>query len=467
MPNNAAYSSKYETLLAVGQLGGWEYNVLTQELWCNTYYFEMLGRKDQVTADWACYSIKEVWENWLHPEDLAKAKEYFADFILNPEKDYAQQLRMLHANGEWVTILSRALAMRNELGDLNGMIIGTHLDITENKQLSDNFTITQKEYEKSKKQVVKDNALINASYNLDLVEQRLILLAIVEARESGKGINANDPLEVHAEGYINQFGVARQTAYQALKDACKDLFARQFSYQEKRERGRANITSRWVSQIAYIDETATVEVIFAPAVVPLITRLEKQFSKYDIEQISSLSSAYAVRLYELLICWRTTGKTPVIDLTEFRKRIGVLDTEYQRMDVFKRGVLELALKQVNEHTDITATYEQHKKGRVITGFSFKFKQKKPKQAEIATETPKTATNDLDTIKPLTEPQIAKYSMILCKLGSISDLSNFPDYPTFANWIGNILRSPEKADEQTAKRIFTALKTETDYGKKNV
>ena len=36
------------------------------------------------------------------------------------------------------------------------------------------------------KLVVKDNALMNASYNLDLVEQRLILLAIVEARESGK-----------------------------------------------------------------------------------------------------------------------------------------------------------------------------------------------------------------------------------------------------------------------------------------
>ena len=52
----------------------------------------------------------------------------------------------------------------------------------------------------------------------------------------------------------------------------------------------------------------------------------------------------------------------------------MLDTEYQRMDVFKRGVLELALKQINEHTDITATYE-HTKGRLITGFSFKFKQK--------------------------------------------------------------------------------------------
>ena len=242
--------------------------------------------------------------------------------------------------------------------------------------------------------IVKDNALMNASYNLDLVEQRLILLAILEARESGKGINANDPLTVHAESYINQFGVARQTAYQAQKMPAKIYLPVNSAIKKKRERGRANITSRWVSQIAYIDETATVEVI-SPAVVPLITRLEEQFSKYDIEQISSLSSAYAVRLYELLICWRTTGKTPVLDLTEFRKRIGVLDTEYQRMDVFKRGVLELALKQINEHTDITATYEQHKKGRVITGFSFKFKQKK----KTKPETPKN--NDSGVSKPKT------------------------------------------------------------------
>ena len=243
--------------------------------------------------------------------------------------------------------------------------------------------------------IVKDNALMNASYNLALVEQRLILLAILEARESGKGINANDPLTVHAESYINQFNVERHTAYQALKDACKDLFARQFSYQEKRERGRANITSRWVSQIAYIDETATVEVIFAPAVVPLITRLEEQFTQYDIEQISGLSSAYAVRLYELLICWRTTGKTPVLDLTEFRKRLGVLDTEYTRTDNLKMRVIEQSLKQINKHTDITASYEQHKKGRTITGFSFKFKQKKKTEPE----TPKN--NDSGVSKPKT------------------------------------------------------------------
>ena len=97
------------------------------------------------------------------------------------------------------------------------------------------------------KLVVKRQCLMNASYNLDLVEQRLILLAIIEARESGKGINANDPLTVHAESYINQFGVHRVTAYQALKDACDNLFARQFSYQSKVKKGNIqNHRSRWV-----------------------------------------------------------------------------------------------------------------------------------------------------------------------------------------------------------------------------
>ena len=50
-----------------------------------------------------------------------------------------------------------------------------------------------------------------------------------------------------------------------------------------------NMTSRWISQIGYTENEATVQLVFAPAVVPLITRLEEQFTKYDIEQISSLS----------------------------------------------------------------------------------------------------------------------------------------------------------------------------------
>ena len=288
--------------------------------------------------------------------------------------------------------------------------------------------------------VVKDNALINASYNLDLVEQRLILLAIVEARGSGRGINANDPLEVHAESYVNQFNVARQTAYQALKDACKDLFARQFSYQEVNKRGNIeNVLSRWVSEIRYIDDEATVKLIFAPAIVPLITRLEEQFTKYELQQISDLSSAYAVRLYELLIAWRSTGQTPVIELAEFRQKIGVLDDEYTRMGNFNDRVLNLAIAQVNEHTDINVKYAQHKKGRNISGFSFIFKQKK-------VITSKTSTS-LELFSKMTDAQRHLFANKLSELPDMNKYSQGTEsYPQFAVRIAEMLQDKEKFEE---------------------
>lgn len=239
--------------------------------------------------------------------------------------------------------------------------------------------------------IVKHNSLINASYALSLVEQRLILLAIVDARNSGKGISANNPLTITAKDYESQFSAHRNTAYQALKDACNNLFARQFTFSEIKEGKERVVKSRWVSQIAYIDSVATVDLIFSPAVVPLITELERHFTQYELEQVAGLSSAYAVRLYELLIAWRSTGKTPIFELEEFRNRLGVIDGEYKLMHQFKQRVLDLAITQINNHTDIMASYEQHKKGRVITGFSFSFKFKK-------TQNPKLGTHE--TIHPL-------------------------------------------------------------------
>lgn len=234
---------------------------------------------------------------------------------------------------------------------------------------------------KTQNLIVKDNALINASYNLDLVEQRLILLAIVEARESGKGIDANNPLSVHAESYINHFGVHRNGAYKALKEACDNLFSRQFSYQSLSKKG--NLTqhkARWVSEIAYVENEALVKLIFSPAIIPLITRLERRFTGYELEQISELTSAYAIRLYELLIAWRGTGKTPRFDLLDFREKLGVEPHEYQQMSNFKSRVLDASIAQINAHTDIIAKYEQHKAGRKITGFSFTFKPKNAPKA---------------------------------------------------------------------------------------
>ena len=269
--------------------------------------------------------------------------------------------------------------------------------------------------------VVKDNALINASYNLDLVEQRLILLAIIEARQSGKGINANDPLTVHAESYITHFKVHRNTAYQALKDACSDLFARQFSYQELSEKGNIiNKKSRWVSEIGYIDQEAVVQLIFAPAIVPFITRLEQCFTQYEIQQISELSTGYAIRLYELLIAWRSTGKTPLIELMDFRHKMGVLDNKYTAMCDLKKRVLDPAIKQVNSFTDITVKCDQHKKGRAIVGFSFTFEQKKNPLQQISNQS--KDLNTVDTFHKLTEKQLDMFSSKLADLPTVQAMA---------------------------------------------
>ena len=129
------------------------------------------------------------------------------------------------------------------------------------------------------------------------------------------------------------------------------------------------------AKIAYIDDIGVLELAFTMDVVPLITRLEQHFTSYQLEQVAQLTSKYAVRLYELIICGVNAAMS-LYWLKELRLKLGVEDNEYPTMDNFKRRVLDHSIKQINTHTDIIANYEQHKAGRVITGFSFSFTPKK-------------------------------------------------------------------------------------------
>lgn len=269
--------------------------------------------------------------------------------------------------------------------------------------------------------VVKHNLLINASYNLEVTEQRLILLAIINARQTGNGITADSKLEIHASDYASRFDVTNDGAYRALKNAVLNLFDRQFSFKEEDKNGKVGtVKSRWVSRIKYIDDSATLEITFSPDVVPLITRLEKHFTSYQIKQIAQLTGKYAIRLYELLIAWREVGKIPQIGLAEFRNKIGVEDDEYMRMSDFKIRVLEPSIKQINEHTDIRVTYEQHKSGRNITGLSFKFKQIVKQQNEKSKN--KRDPNTIDLFSKMTDAQRHLLASKLSKLHEMSEYS---------------------------------------------
>lgn len=292
--------------------------------------------------------------------------------------------------------------------------------------------------------VVKDNALINASYNLEVTEQRLILLSIIRARETGQGISSDSKLEIHASDYASRFDVTKEAAYNALKNAVNNLFERKFSFKEihKDTNKEIVVKSRWVSRIAYVDDLATLEVTFAPDVVPLITRLEKHFTSYQLKQVAQLTSKYAIRLYEFLIAWRDVGKTPVISLSEFREKLGLDINEYQKMVNFKSRVLEPAIKQINELTDIHVKYEQYKTGRSISGLSFTFKHKKIDS--IPSE------RDPNTVDLFTQMTDAQRHMFANKLSELPEMGRYSQgtesYPQFAIRIAEMLKNPDRIKE---------------------
>ena len=189
-----------------------------------------------------------------------------------------------------------------------------------------------------------------------------------------------------------------QTAYESLKEAAEVMFDRRVTiqvYDDKLQK-KVPLAVRWLSGMNYLPEDGIVTVRFSKDLIEHITEIYENFTRYKIENIAKLNSQYAVRLYELLVSWLSARKTPIFPLEEFRNQLGIQPHEYERIQHFKERVLDYALEQINENTDITATYTQHKEGRTITGFSFTMK---PKKKKADTKKPN------ETKKPVKETQI--------------------------------------------------------------
>jgi len=288
---------------------------------------------------------------------------------------------------------------------------------------------------KNKELVSKSNVLIEANYTLNLVAQRLIVLAIIKARNQGELSKVGGLHRITAIEYQTHFGCALPMAYESLKSACKSLYESDFVWIGVDEDGDPQeVSSRFVQRAAYNEGKGYVEVMFGNDIIPLITRLSKEYTEYELIQIRNLNSVYALRVFETLMQWRIVGKTPLITIGNLRKRLGIEDHQYKTMSNFKKRVLDLAVNEINEHTEITATYKQHKEGRNIIGFTFIFKPKK---------LVKSLSIEGNFIK-LSEPQIKLFSS---KLASLSELGS--DAPigastdVYAEIIANELRDTEQ------------------------
>lgn len=295
----------------------------------------------------------------------------------------------------------------------------------------------------SKELVVKTNRLNQAFQTLSLSELHIVQLAIVDARETGTGLSTDTPLRINALRYAEVFGTTRQNAYIRMKEAEETLFNRRFSFFD--EHGKL-VKSRWIQQVRYLDDEGAIEIVFTLAVVQGISKIDgvkEFFTQYLLSQTAQLNSVYSARIYELLIQWRSIGETPIFELDTFREQLGIGINEYQRMDHFKSRVLESAIKEINEKTDITIKYKQHKKGRTISGFSFTFKQKK----SAANSTKNAEINLEERALKMTIAQRHFFANKLCRLPELGKYSQGTEgFDQFAVRIAEQLSDPVKLKE---------------------
>lgn len=229
--------------------------------------------------------------------------------------------------------------------------------------------------------VVKSNRLVEAGYRLTLAEQRLILFAITEARKTQTGLSTDSVLAVRAAAYAETFGIQEKQAYEQIKAASATLFGRYVVlYGKDPATGQDDkIQVRWLSSVRYVDGAGTVYLQFAQQMVPHITRLEAEFTRYKLEKVADMSSPYAIRLYELLMQWGSVGQREVG--VDWLKGVLMAGDEYPRLDNFKRRVVDVAVAQINGHSDLKVSYAQRKTGRAVTHFAFSFQAKAaPKRA---------------------------------------------------------------------------------------
>lgn len=154
-------------------------------------------------------------------------------------------------------------------------------------------------------------------------------------------------------------------AYSYLRKATEAMGSRMFEVLTEK-----SYKQLWMFQhIEYITGQGRIEVKLSESIRPYLFDLKDNFTSYELAAALRLTSKHAKRLYPICSQWKDRGETPKYDLHEFKKVLGLVDAkgreEYTKITMLKAKVLDIAVRQINEHTDLTIRYALEKKGRAF------------------------------------------------------------------------------------------------------
>lgn len=278
----------------------------------------------------------------------------------------------------------------------------------------------------SKKElIVKSNQVIEASYQLSSTEQRIVLAAISKIGRDAE-ITDDEIYRVTVDDLKN-LGVHEKTAYRDLKDGVNRLYERSINLAIDDE----SIKMRWVQSIRFLESKSVVGLRFSKEILPFISNLSREFTKYSLSDIAGMSSAYAIRIYELLSQYRSIGKRELS--VESLRTMLELGKRYPLFADLKRWVIDTAVDQINEYSPLSVKYEQKKTGRKVTHILFSFKEKSKRIDHH---------NEPEKFYKLTDAQINMFGNQLSRLHELSHLATQGEsYDDLAATIKEMLRDP--------------------------
>lgn len=224
--------------------------------------------------------------------------------------------------------------------------------------------------------VAQSNDLITAVYSTTLKEKILLLACMsqIDSREGAKLITPQTKFVVTVEQMRELFYDEKnaKNAYRDLASASTRLKRREVTISLDDDR---TLLTEFVSGVLFDPKNAQVTLTFAEDILPYLTQLKSNFTKYKLVDISDLSSTHAIRLYELMTYWIGTNKYSVtLDLDDFRYQMGVAN-KYKQFGQLRSFVIDRAIDEINEHTSYRVNVNFRKVQKTFVSMTLNFFKK--------------------------------------------------------------------------------------------
>ena len=125
---------------------------------------------------------------------------------------------------------------------------------------------------------------------------------------------------------------------------------------------------RWLAKVVFFPRSATFSCRFDEDLMPYLLQLNKRYVSYELVNVLAMQSQYSIRVYQLLKSYCELGKW-TFQVKDLREHLGIAKC-YATYKEFRRNVLDKALKEINNFTDITVAYTPIRKNGAYTEIQF-------------------------------------------------------------------------------------------------